>query len=370
MPAVSQDCGNGEFFPALGASEDGFGPIWPSRQITLRSSPRSGGDVTLCYHDTFPRKEARLIAALENSVLVFDIGGSHVAAAVCHRVEGAYRLGRVVSASHPAEQTCDAFVGLLHSLGVQASAGIGGILGAGLAMPGPFDYSTGVSLMRHKLPYLFGVNLHQALAARFGWQPSQVRSLNDAGAFLLGEIGAGAARGVTRAVGITLGTGIGSAFAVDGRVVTEGPGVPPGGEIWNLPYEGGIVEDLVSTRAIQGSYRRRTGKLADVAAIASAAAVDPAATEAFADFGRHLGQALRILLPAFAPEAAVLGGGITRSARLFLPAALHALEGLDFKVRIAELLDHAALVGAAVAWFDAFNGSAAHSAIHSQAQAV
>jgi glucokinase len=67
-----------------------------------------------------------------------------------------------------------------------------------------------------------------SLAERFGWQPGQVRFLLDSAAFLLGEIGAGEARGVERAVGITLGTGIGSAFAVDGQIVTEGPGVPPG----------------------------------------------------------------------------------------------------------------------------------------------
>jgi glucokinase len=299
-------------------------------------------------------------AALEKSVLVFDVGGSHISAAVCHG-GGAYRLSSPITAAHPALQSCDAFVSLLHTLGIQASEGNGGIEGAALAMPGPFDYRTGVSHMRHKLPYLFGVNLHQALAERFAWQTCQVCSLNDAAAFLLGEIGAGAARGMTRAVGITLGTGVGSAFAVDGRVVTEGPGVPSGGEIWNLPFEGGIVEDLVSTRAIQGNYLKRTGKLVEVADLAAAAADDPAAAEAFADFGRSLGTAMRILLPAFAPNAVVLGGGISRSAQLFLPEALRSLEGLDFQVRVAELLDHAALVGAGVAWFTGLNGSPPHS---------
>jgi glucokinase len=301
-----------------------------------------------------------LTAALENSVLVFDVGGSHISAAVCHG-GGAYRLSSPIVAAHPSEQSCDAFVSLLHTLGIQASEGNGGIEGAALAMPGPFDYRTGVSHMRHKLPYLFGVNLHQALAERFGWQTCQVCSLNDAAAFLLGEIGAGAARGMTRAVGITLGTGVGSAFAVDGRVVTEGPGVPSGGEIWNLPFEGGIVEDLVSTRAIQGNYLKRTGKLIEVADLAAATPDDPAASETFTDFGRSLGAALRALLPVFAPDVVVLGGGISRSAPLFLPEALRSLEGLDFQVRVAELLDRAALVGAGVAWFTGANGSHPHS---------
>jgi glucokinase len=296
-----------------------------------------------------------MTADLEKSVLVYDVGGSHVSAAVCW--SDAYRLGRVVSTPHPAEESSDAFVNVLYSLGVEASAGFGGVSGAEIAMPGPFDFSAGVSLMRHKLPYLFGVDLRQPLAQRFGWQSSQVRFLHDAAAFLLGEVGAGAAREVPRAVGITLGTGIGSAFAVDGRVITQGIGIPPGGEIWNLPYEGGIVEDFVSARAIQSSYKRRTGVLPDVATIAAKASADQEAAAAFTEFGHHLGQALRMVVSAFAPNVVVLGGGISRSSHLFLPAAQDQLENLIFHLQISALKDHAPLVGAAVAWFNSSDGA-------------
>ena len=47
-----------------------------------------------------------------------------------------------------------------------------------------------------------------------------------------------------RSVGLTLGTGVGSAFAVDGKIVGKGRGVPPGGEIWDLPYRESIVEEI------------------------------------------------------------------------------------------------------------------------------
>jgi glucokinase len=257
-----------------------------------------------------------------------------------------------VTAPHPAEQTSDAFIHLIFSLGVKASTGLAAVDGAELAVPGPFDFAAGISHMRHKLPYLYGVDLRGNLAERFGWQPGQVRFLLDSAAFLLGEIGAGEAREVHRAVGITLGTGIGSAFAVDGQVVTEGPGVPPGGEIWNLPYEGGIVEDSLSTRAIQGNYKMRTGKLIEVSEIASATSSDPNAMAVFVEFGRHLGLALRMKLSEFAPDLVVIGGGISRSAHLFLPAATRELEGLSLQLRVSKHLDHAALAGAAVAWFN------------------
>jgi len=292
-----------------------------------------------------------MTADLEKSVLVYDVGGSHVAAAVCRGSD--YQLGPIVSAPYPAEQTSEAFIAFLHSLGVKASAGFEGVSGAELAFPGPFDFAAGISRMKHKLPFLYGVDQRQALAASFGWQPAQVRFLHDSAAFLLGEIGAGAARSLPRAVGITLGTGIGSAFAIDGRVVTEGAGVPLDGEIWDLPYQDGIVEDYLSTRGIQGSYEERTGTLREVVEIASAVADDPDAAAVFADFGRRLGIALRMVLAVFAPQVVVLGGAISRSAPLFLPAAESQLQGLNLRLLPSTLKDDAPLVGAAVEWFGA-----------------
>lgn len=310
---------------------------------------RSCGSIRCILPIDHAKSGVEMAADSLSSVLVYDVGGSHVSAAVCR--DNTYRLGPVVSGAHPAEATSEAFIELLYSLGVKASSGQTNAIGAELAFPGPFDYAAGISHMQHKLPYLYGVDLRGKLAKRFGWQPEQVRFLLDSAAFLLGEIGAGEARGVQRAVGITLGTGVGSAFAVDGHVVTEGRGVPPGGEIWNLPYENGIVEDSVSTRAVQASYKKRTGKQCNVAEIAAAAADDPNAAEAFAEFGRHLGAVLRLKMGEFAPQVVVFGGGISRSSHLFLPAATERLAGLKIELRISKLLDHAALAGAGVAWF-------------------
>jgi len=293
-----------------------------------------------------------MTASLEKSALVYDVGGSHVAAAVCF--EGGYRLGPVISSPHPVEQTSAAFIGMLHDLGLQASAGLAPVEGAALAFPGPFDFAAGVSWMKHKLPYLYGVNLRGELAAHFGWQPAQVRFLLDSAAFLKGEIGAGAAKGVPRAVGITLGTGIGSAFAVDGHLVTSGPGVPPRGEVWDLPYNGGILEDSVSTRAIQGTYERLTGLKREVAQLATSANTDPAAAQAFHEFGRHLGLALNGAVAEFAPQVIVLGGGISRSPQLFLPAAQQELKHIHSEFRVSKLLDNAALAGAGAEFFSHF----------------
>jgi glucokinase len=257
---------------------------------------------------------------------------------------------RTESAPLAAIDTFEAFADLLHSLGTRAAEQHTAIAGASLAVPGPFDCEAGMSLMEHKLTALYRKDLRGALAQRFGWPRDRFRFLNDAGAYLLGEVGAGAAKGARRAVGLTLGTGIGCAFAIDGVQVREGKGVPPGGEIWDYPYADGTVEDLISTRAVKSDYLARTGRDLEVSAIAAAAQHDTDAREVFESFGTHLGQVLRDVVAPFRPDRVVIGGGIARSASLFLPSAEREISGLGFHVVQSALWDQAPLVGAAHFW--------------------
>jgi len=282
------------------------------------------------------------------SVLVFDVGGSHISAAVCDYP--GFALHQVVRASLPVRQSPDAFVDVIAEAASQAATGMEMPPGASLAIAGPFEYEAGISRMRHKLEYLYGYDLREAIASRFHCAPHNVRFLNDAAAFMFGEVHAGAVKGVARAVGLTLGTGIGSGYAIDGEIVTTGVGVPKGGEIWDFPYRGGIVEDVISTRAIQASYERLTGVRLEVSEIAEAAAQNADARRVFEEFGRDLGTVVKSTMADFAPHAVVIGGGIARSSQLFLPTAQPEVDALGIRLVIASLMDNAPLVGAGVKW--------------------
>lgn len=283
-------------------------------------------------------------AAKQAFVLTYDVGGSHVSSGLCRLFDLA--LIRTAQASIAGIATFEQFADLLHQLGVKAAAGETSVAGASLAVPGPFDHEAGISLMEHKLQYLYGKKLGDALAQRFGWTPDRVLFLNDAASYLLGEVGAGSVKDARRAAGLTLGTGVGSAFAVDGHCVQQGQGVPPGGEIWNFPYKGGTVEDLISTRAIKATYTQRTGRDLEVAQIAAHAATDADAREVFAAFGTQLGEVLRDVVAPFRPDMVMIGGGISRSSSLFLPQAEKQIAGLGFVVVMSKLLDQAPLTGA------------------------
>jgi glucokinase len=226
----------------------------------------------------------------------------------------------------------------------------------GVAVPGPFDYPAGVSRIAHKLQGLYGVDLRAELCGALGLRdPTAVGFLNDAEAFLLGEWWAGAARGHARAVGITLGTGLGSAFLADGRIVRTGPGVPPGGALYELPFRGAPVEQTISRRGLLARYGARTEDGIDVEEVAARArADDRPARRALEDLGRALGEFLTPWLRSFEPGCLVVGGSIARSWELLeggLCSELQAIESIE-TVTVAERLDDAPLLGAAwyVAW--------------------
>jgi glucokinase len=219
----------------------------------------------------------------------------------------------------------------------------------GVAAPGPFDYARGVCLVSHKLPGLYGVDLRRELALALGLPGEALSFLNDAEAFLLGEWWAGAARGHTKVVGITLGTGLGSAFLEGGRIVQAGPGVPAQGELYRLLFRGVPVEDTISRGALLARYGGDAAGAYDVEQIAEhARAGERRARAAFEELGADLAEFLGPRLEAFAATCLVVGGSIAHAWELFEPALTSALEA-DGRLIVARAarIDDAPLLGAA-----------------------
>lgn len=286
-----------------------------------------------------------------DQLLVFDVGGSHIGCGLFDPARvGVNRLSDFpVASSTPAE-----FFSAFDSLAKSVLADSRSCAGVSIAMPNPFDYERGISHMRHKYQLLYGVELRPELARRLQVDSARIQFLNDAAAFLTGELYQGAARGASRVIGITLGTGVGSAFAVGGEVVSSGRGIAPGGEIWNLPYRDSIVEDVISTPAIQRIYEKNGGSRMAVCDIAHRASHEPQARHTFELFGSELGKVLRHISIEFGPERIVLGGGISRAAEFFLPSAEKELADVAIPLKISELFEQAALIGAGVAWMQKY----------------
>lgn len=143
---------------------------------------------------------------------------------------------------------------------------------------------------------------------------AEVYVLNDADAAGLAEVRFGAARGVNGLVIVlTFGTGIGSGIFVDGRLV-------PNTELGHLELDGKDAE-----RRAAASARERENL-------------------SFEEWAKRVNRYLQHVEALFTPDLFVLGGGVSKRSEKWVPL-------LDVKtpIRIAQLLNNAGIVGAAIA---------------------
>ncbi|MET9768095.1 ROK family protein [Streptomyces sp. NPDC006415] len=263
-------------------------------------------------------------------VPVLEIGGTHVTAALVDTATGLPVDGSVVRGPVPAdaaaEEIIDSFAGTARRIAAPEGAHWG------VAVPGPFDYASGVGKFRGigKFEALHGVDVGAGLRERLN-RPSAVSFLNDADAFALGEHHGPAGTRWNRAVYVTLGTGVGSSFLCDGHPVTEGTAVPPEGRAHHITLDGRPLEEVISRRAIRSRYARAAGipepdEGPDVSTIADLARrEDPHAAAALGECFTALGRALAPWCAAFRADATVVGGSMARSWDLIGPALREGL---------------------------------------------
>jgi glucokinase len=217
----------------------------------------------------------------------------------------------------------------------------------GLAMPGPFDYEKGISYIKGLSKYeaLYGLNVKELLAKRLGIDPSHIRMMNDAACFLQGEMLAGTAGQVDHAIGITLGTGIGTARYHDG--------VAQDADLWKHPHRGTIIEEFVSTRWFVKRYQELTGNsVKDVKEIIRLTDGTPLCDQLFSEFSDSLSQFLVYFTSVDKPEAIVVGGNISKASSYFLPKVIALLEKHSVRTpfMLAKLGENAAILGACASW--------------------
>ncbi|MEC5145481.1 ROK family protein [Chitinophaga sp. 212800010-3] len=283
-----------------------------------------------------------------STALGIDIGGSHITAALIDLgtrsiVEGSWNRTRINSQG-AATDIIKAWAAVIREV---FSGSEDGTRHIGIGMPGPFDYERGISLMRgqHKFDALYDLNIKELLAAELEITPAQIRFINDAGCFLQGEVFSGAGRGYQRVVGLTLGTGLGSAVYRNG--------IAKDANLWCSPFRDGIAEDYLSTRWFVKRYQElRNESVPDVKALVARINEDTAVATLFDEFATTFAVFLTWFIRTEQPEAVVIGGNIANASDLFFPLLKKELlkQNIDIPIVTATLGEAAALIGAASLW--------------------
>ena len=254
--------------------------------------------------------------------------------------------------------------------------------GVGVGLPGIIDLETGTLHSAANLPGWNGYAAREDLEKKLG---TTVILENDANCAALGEKWLGAGRGADDLCMITLGTGVGGGFVVNGRpwhgvmgmagelghmtVISEGIACGCGNHGCLEQYASATAIHRMATLAAEegrseclAAARTSDPNLSARSVHACAKSGDTAAIEIFNVAGAALGIALANLINAFNLPMYIIGGGVAKAWDQFSPAMFHELHDRSIVFRAGEgerrrhratevkpalLQDRAGLLGAA-----------------------
>lgn len=306
----------------------------------------------------------------DQPALSIDLGGTHATAAVVH---GPNLLASREVALDPAQDlrpVLDVFASVIRELLQETKIQPSQCSGVALGFCGLADARTGrVISTNKKYEDAPGIDFQEWSMREFGLR---FAIENDARMALLGERHAGAARGYDNIVMITLGTGIGGAAMIEGKLL-RGKHAQAGCLGGHLPAK--VGGRPCTCGAIGCSEAEASGWALPImakewngyseSALAQREKVDFRSVFELAQAGDRVAREIRDyclqvwvtaavgLIHAYDPELIVIGGGVMRSAGVILPFIeqhVHQYAWTPWgKVRIvaAQLGNHAGLFGAA-----------------------
>lgn len=232
----------------------------------------------------------------------------------------------------------------------------------GVCCPGPVDHTTGVIVDPPNLTGWRNVPFTDMLSQSVGLP---VNIEHDAKGTALAEFRLGAGRGSRDMVLIVVGTGIGAAMILDGKLYRGRNN--SAGEVGHITVDldgpicscgsNGCVETFAGGPAIIRSYayatRRQVNSAEEVARAAEAG--DTIALRVFRAAGRALGAAVATIAMVLDIDTFVLFGSVVKAGELLLKPAREAVPNYSHgsiaaRVRVltAELGDQAGIMGAAL----------------------
>ncbi len=294
--------------------------------------------------------------SLISYTVAIDLGGTNLRVAA---VQSGGRILDTLSLSTQVELGPDSALQRMCAAVRELTSRYGAPLGVGICLPGQLDRENGSIRLAANLPGWEGFALRGKMEELL---ELPVRLEHDATAAGLGEYYYGAGRGSESLAMLTLGTGLGSALIVNGRLWRAGDGGAPELGHVCVDYKGvacgcggiGCLECYVSATALTEAARRRLGKELSAAQLAQLAQEgDSVALELWDDLAAALAAGLTAFMNTLDLPLYVIGGGVARAWNLVQPRLEQQLPRRSFRYRggkcrvVKGALDEAGLLGAA-----------------------
>ncbi len=308
--------------------------------------------------------------------LGIDLGGTNIKAGVVNDLFQIVGRGNVkTQMPRPAEQVMDDMVHCAEIAAEDAGVPWDDIRRIGVGVPGTVNLETGVVEYANNLKFE-NLPMRDLLREK---TKKEIDIANDADAAALGEMYAGAAKGVKDAVVVTLGTGVGGGVIINGKIFSGHSyggaeighmGIVAGGRECNCGRRGcfetyasapGLIRttkeymerypDSVMWKLVEENNGKISGRTAFIAARQN----DEAGQLAVDEYVQQLGYGVANIINILSPEILVIGGGVSNEGENLLRPLIECVKPQLYlrnpkeqsRIVLAKLGNDAGLIGAA-----------------------
>lgn len=281
----------------------------------------------------------------EKTILGIDMGGTNVRGGI---VRGQYLSDVITQKINAGGSEDEVKEELFHLIDLFISNNIHAI---GIGVPGLIDEQAAMVYDVVNIPSWKKLPLKKWIQDRYSL-PVEIN--NDANCFALGEFYFGKGKSVSSMIGTTIGTGLGSGIIINGKIYTGRNG--GAGEFGMVPYLDQCYEYYASGQFFDNVY----GTPGEVV-FTKAKAGEESALSQYAEMGKHLGNAVRMMLFALDVELIVFGGSVRHAWPYFQEAMWKQIKTFPFtrvlehlKIEVSEL-NNAGILGAAALHYHRVN---------------
>ena len=309
-----------------------------------------------------------------------DLGGTNIAVGLVRVDEnGKYEIitksSTPTKATRASELIVDDIAMLCRKVCADAGVKLSEVASIGVASPGLANSVTGVVEYSNNIPFE-NFPMADMLRSRLGFD--NILLANDANAAALGEAVAGAAKGSSSSVMITLGTGVGGGVVIDGKLLTGFN--QAAGELGHIVIEAGgrqctcgrrgcweryssatALKEMTLEKIAECREQNRYTKMAEDLHVSGRTACDcmragdEAAKEVYDKYVYYLALGLTNIINIFQPEVLTIGGGISGEGQSLIDALMPLIREEWYaknakkhtELRIATLGNDAGIIGAA-----------------------
>ena len=306
-----------------------------------------------------------------------DLGGTNIAVGLVNEeLKIVKKLSTPTGATRPGEEIVADIAELCKKVCAEYGIELKDVASIGIATPGIANHDTGVVEYANNLPFK-KFPIADLLKNALG-EDVTVRIENDANAAAWGEACAGAAKGTSNSIMITLGTGVGGGIIMNnkiysgfnyagaelGHIVIQVDGAPCScgrKGCWEAYSSATALIRMTREKIEECRATGRASIMLDAPRVSGRTACDgmragdEAATEVYNTYIKYLASGIATIINIFQPEVISLGGGVSGEGQSLIDALEPIVRKEQYggdvvaltQIRIAELGNDAGIIGAA-----------------------